>query len=112
MQELIAHRNTVLDSCLHAAPFGLLLQDPYALKQYMDSNIFLPDINNEKQHKDQRYADNLASLDQLVLYRFANDTTGGACTSMVQQQRACSGWTAEDCGQLVSLQLTVAWGAV
>lgn len=50
-------------------------KDPYALQQYMDSNIFLPDINNEKQHKSQHYVENMVSLDQLVLYRFANDTT-------------------------------------
>ena len=34
------------------------------------------DINNEKAARNAQYARNLASLAQLVLYRFANDTTG------------------------------------
>lgn len=52
------------------------LQDPNNLEAYMYSNIFLPDINNEREDKDSSYADNLASLTRLVLYRFEDDTTG------------------------------------
>jgi hypothetical protein len=40
------------------------------------NNIFLADINNERAEKNPQYADNLASLDRLVLYRFDDDTTG------------------------------------
>ena len=54
----------------------LLLQDPGNLDEYLSSNIFLPDINNEHEDKKAQYADNLASLQRLVLYRFEDDTTG------------------------------------
>jgi hypothetical protein len=78
VQKLTAYQGMALFNSAVCAlrPGGLPLQDPYALQQYMDSNIFLPDINNEKQHKSQHYVENMATLDQLVLYRFANDTTG------------------------------------
>jgi hypothetical protein len=51
-------------------------QDPNNLEAYLQNNIFLPDINNEREDKDSTYADNLASLTRLVLYRFEEDTTG------------------------------------
>jgi palmitoyl-protein thioesterase len=51
-------------------------QDPQNLDAYIRNNIFLPDINNEKEDKSPQYADNLASLQRLVLYRFDEDTTG------------------------------------
>jgi len=50
-------------------------KDPNNLEAYLYSNIFLPDINNEREDKDSSYADNLASLTRLVLYRFEEDTT-------------------------------------
>eukprot|EP00877_Chromochloris_zofingiensis_P005879 jgi/Chrzof1/1544/Cz10g11240.t1 len=50
-------------------------KDPHALQQYLAANIFLPDINNEKLHKNQNYADNLASVKRLVMFRFSDDTT-------------------------------------
>mmetsp|Transcript_20004 Transcript_20004/g.50763 ORF Transcript_20004/g.50763 Transcript_20004/m.50763 type:complete len:310 (+) Transcript_20004:53-982(+) len=50
-------------------------KDPARMDEYLRSNIFLPDINNEKAARNAQYARNLASLEQLVLYRFANDTT-------------------------------------
>lgn len=52
------------------------VQDPHNLESYLANNIFLPDINNEKEDKHPQYADNLASLQRLVLYRFDDDTTG------------------------------------
>lgn len=50
-------------------------KDPYHLDQYLALNPFLPDINNERAVKTQRYADNLASLKKLVLVRFTEDAT-------------------------------------
>ncbi|KIZ02205.1 palmitoyl-protein thioesterase [Monoraphidium neglectum] len=50
-------------------------KDPSALLSYVANNIFLADINNERAEKNPQYADNLASLDRLVLYRFDDDTT-------------------------------------
>lgn len=50
-------------------------KDPSHPDQYHKYNPFLPDINNEKEEKNLQYAKNLASLDELVLYRFAEDTT-------------------------------------
>jgi palmitoyl-protein thioesterase len=53
-----------------------LPQDPYNLDAYLANNIFLPDINNERLNKNQLYADNMASLERLVLVMFEEDTTG------------------------------------
>eukprot|EP00775_Hariotina_reticulata_P005960 gene5960-6199_t len=50
-------------------------KDPYNLESYLAYNIFLPDINNERKNKNQLYADNLASLQRLVLFMFEEDTT-------------------------------------
>lgn len=50
-------------------------KDPQDLGSYLASNIFLPDINNERDDKSKQYADNLAALERLVLYRFDDDTT-------------------------------------
>jgi len=50
-------------------------KDPNDLELYLTSNIFLPDVNNEHVDKNEQYAENLASLERLVLFRFENDTT-------------------------------------
>jgi hypothetical protein len=54
------------------------LQDPLQIDSYLRYNIFLPDINNEREDKNANYADNLAALQRLVLFRFEEDTTGAA----------------------------------
>lgn len=53
----------------------ILLQDPFRLDEYLSANVFLPDINNEREQKNATYADNLASLQRLVLYRFEKEYT-------------------------------------
>eukprot|EP00882_Tetradesmus_deserticola_P020922 GHRQ01022612.1.p1 GENE.GHRQ01022612.1~~GHRQ01022612.1.p1 ORF type:complete len:107 (-),score=29.14 GHRQ01022612.1:1266-1586(-) len=58
-------------------PCPCCLQDPLQLGAYLRYNIFLPDINNERDVKNSKYADNLAALQRLVLFRFDHDTTGG-----------------------------------
>lgn len=51
------------------------MQDPYRLDEYLASNPFLPDINNEHSVKNATYAANLATLERLVLFRFQNEFT-------------------------------------
>ncbi|KAG2434217.1 hypothetical protein HXX76_007943 [Chlamydomonas incerta] len=50
-------------------------KDPLRLPQYLAANPFLPDINNERGPgaRNPLYADNLASLSRLVLFRFSDD---------------------------------------
>ncbi|KAG2028331.1 Alpha/Beta hydrolase protein, partial [Suillus americanus] len=53
-------------------------RDPQRLSQYMSSGSFLPDINNEvllPSSRNSSYADNLASLNMLVLVLFLQDKT-------------------------------------
>ncbi|KAK9831273.1 hypothetical protein WJX74_010098 [Apatococcus lobatus] len=50
-------------------------KDPYRLPAYLRHSPFLPDINNERPAKNETYRENLAGLEQLVLFRFANDVT-------------------------------------
>lgn len=57
----------------------IAVQDPHNLDEYLERNIFLPDINNEGEDKNADYADNLAALKRLVLFRFEDDTTGWYC---------------------------------
>lgn len=45
------------------------------MDDYLSDNIFLPDINNERAQKNATYADNLASLRRLVLFRFEKEYT-------------------------------------
>lgn len=49
------------------------------MDKYLASNIFLPDINNEKEEKKTAYAENLASLESFILLRFSEDRTGESC---------------------------------
>ncbi|KAG5993401.1 hypothetical protein E4U54_003367 [Claviceps lovelessii] len=41
---------------------------------YLEHSNYLADVNNERTLKSERYKDNLARLDNLVLYMFENDT--------------------------------------
>lgn len=62
------------------------------MDDYLTGNIFLPDINNEREVKNATYADNLASLQRLVLYRFEKEYTvvpRGRCTKSAEFQLAC-----------------------
>lgn len=51
------------------------MQDPYHIPSYLRHSPFLPDINNERPAKNATYRENLAGLEQLVLFRFADDVT-------------------------------------
>ncbi|KAG1753003.1 Alpha/Beta hydrolase protein [Suillus lakei] len=61
-------------------------RDPQRLSQYISSGSFLPDINNEvllPSSRNSSYADNLASLNKLVLVLFLQDKT------VVPKESAC-----------------------
>jgi len=47
---------------------------PLDYAHYLQDNIFLPDVNNEKDAKNATYKANLITLQNLVLIMFANDT--------------------------------------
>ena len=50
-------------------------KDPYNLKEYLASNPFLPDINNEVPSADAaQHKANFLSLERLVLYKFDLDS--------------------------------------
>ncbi|SPN98435.1 related to palmitoyl-(protein) hydrolase [Cephalotrichum gorgonifer] len=50
-------------------------RDPQDYTSYIEGSNFLADVNNEKDRKNATYAENLASLENLVLYMFEDDTT-------------------------------------
>ena len=50
------------------------------MEAYLNSSIFLADINNEREEKNEQYAANLASLEKLVLFRFTFDIVGTIST--------------------------------
>jgi palmitoyl-protein thioesterase len=51
-------------------------KDPSDLDAYLASNVFLPDINNERAgERNEQYAANVRALGRLVLYRFDRDST-------------------------------------
>lgn len=41
---------------------------------YLQANIFLPDINNERASKNSKYKQNLVTLNKFVLYQFTEDS--------------------------------------
>ena len=43
--------------------------------EYLENSNFLADINNEREQKNATYAENLASLNKLVMYLFDDDET-------------------------------------
>ncbi|KAL2760233.1 hypothetical protein ACRALDRAFT_1027131 [Sodiomyces alcalophilus JCM 7366] len=48
---------------------------PDQFARYLDGSNFLADINNERAEKNATYAENLARLDNLVMYMFEDDKT-------------------------------------
>lgn len=48
--------------------------DPLDLHSYREKSIFLADINNEREPRNQSYVDNLNRLQNLVMVQFAGDT--------------------------------------
>jgi len=49
-------------------------KDPFRMKEYLRQSIFLADVNNEREEKNELYRDNLASLSNFVMYMFQEDT--------------------------------------
>ncbi|CAJ2514023.1 Uu.00g021420.m01.CDS01 [Anthostomella pinea] len=50
-------------------------RDPRDLDSYLEYSNFLADINNERVLKNETYAENIAALENLVMYIFEDDTT-------------------------------------
>lgn len=50
-------------------------RDPEDMDAYLENSNFLADINNERAVKNQTYAENIARLNKLVMYLFADDKT-------------------------------------
>ena len=50
-------------------------RDAKKLDLYLEHSAFLADVNNEREEKNEAYAQRLASLKKLVMVRFSNDTT-------------------------------------
>ncbi|KAJ1937096.1 hypothetical protein EC988_007992 [Linderina pennispora] len=48
-------------------------KDPARLSQYLQYSIFLPDINNELDEKNEQYKKRLSSLERLVLVQFSEE---------------------------------------
>ncbi|CAG8553041.1 7852_t:CDS:2 [Cetraspora pellucida] len=66
-----AYSGYVRDHVIQAQYF----KDPLRLELYLKKNIYLPDINNELEVKNETYKKNLVTLNKLVLIRFTEDTT-------------------------------------
>lgn len=49
-------------------------RDPQELDKYLEGSNFLADINNERVLKNEKYAENIAKLDNFVMYMFEDDT--------------------------------------
>uniref|UniRef100_A0A7S3DD21 Palmitoyl-protein thioesterase 1 n=1 Tax=Palpitomonas bilix TaxID=652834 RepID=A0A7S3DD21_9EUKA len=49
-------------------------KDPLNYDEYLSKNVFLPDINNELDDKNDQYKTNLMSLNTFVMVKFNNDT--------------------------------------
>ncbi|KAI8143245.1 Alpha/Beta hydrolase protein [Fennellomyces sp. T-0311] len=72
-------------------------RDPKNIQGYLEHNIFLPDINNErKDGKNHTYSHNLATLDAFVMVKFADDV-------MVKPGETAWFWTYSEDGALVPL---------
>ncbi len=50
------------------------MQDPFDLDKYIEKAMYLPDINNERTHKNATYKQNMISLKNVVLVYGTEDT--------------------------------------
>lgn len=50
-------------------------RDPEQYEKYLKHSNFLADINNERQHKNEKYRENIMKLENFVMYMFEDDTT-------------------------------------
>jgi len=49
-------------------------QDPFHLSEYLNQSVFLADINNQREAKNQTYKEKLTSLANFVMVMFTQDT--------------------------------------
>lgn len=76
----------------------LFVQEPRNIDSYKAHNVFLADINNDRDTKNPLYKKNLSTLEKFVLFRFEHDTT------VVPRDSAWFGWY--DGTQLLTLNQT------
>ena len=62
------------------------VQEPHNIAAYKAHNVFLADINNDRDIKNPLYKENLASLSKFVMFRFKDDTM------VVPRDSAWFGW--------------------
>ncbi|KAJ2699989.1 hypothetical protein H4218_002307 [Coemansia sp. IMI 209128] len=48
-------------------------KDPERIDQYLQYNIFLPDINGDLEERNEAYRERILALDKMVLYKFSED---------------------------------------
>ncbi|KAG0229808.1 hypothetical protein BGW42_001334 [Actinomortierella wolfii] len=72
-------------------------KDPHNIPRYLESNIFLPYINNELSIKNKTYAKNLNQLNALVMFLFEQDIT------VKPKETAWFGFEDED-GNIIDLE--------
>eukprot|EP01119_Soliformovum_irregulare_P016940 TRINITY_DN4980_c0_g1_i1.p1 TRINITY_DN4980_c0_g1~~TRINITY_DN4980_c0_g1_i1.p1 ORF type:complete len:319 (+),score=42.96 TRINITY_DN4980_c0_g1_i1:122-958(+) len=65
-----AYEYYVQESIIQAQYF----KDPMEIPNYLASSIYIADINNEKQVKNETYKQNLITLNQFVMFKFEDDT--------------------------------------
>ncbi|TPX38959.1 palmitoyl[protein] hydrolase [Synchytrium endobioticum] len=65
---------------------------------YLQASIFLADINNERDDKKRTYADNLTTLNKLIMVKFRNDTT------LVPRESAWFGYYNEDLSKVLHMR--------
>ena len=73
----VARKDIEEDQCEGHIPNGAFChaQEPRNLASYRAHNIFLADINNDRDTKNPLYKDNLSTLEKFVMFRFEHDTT-------------------------------------
>jgi len=64
----------------------LFVQEHRNIDSYKAHNVFLADINNDRDTKNPLYKKNLSTLEKFVLFRFEHDTT------VVPRDSAWFGW--------------------
>ena len=76
---LLSVASLVLSSCVG-------VQEPHNIAAYKAHNVFLADINNDRDTKNSLYKDNLVSLNKFIMFRFKDDTM------VVPRDSAWFGW--------------------
>ncbi|KAF7729449.1 hypothetical protein EC973_004429 [Apophysomyces ossiformis] len=93
----IVRRGVYTSYVQHRVVQAQYFKDFKRYEDYLGSNIFLPDLNNELSQKNQTYANRLAQLDVFVMIRFAEDT-------MLKPAETSWFWTLDEEDNLIPLE--------